>query len=65
MSKVSDFYDDPDEFEADLDSAGTAAVTTREIEFVSGLRDKFEEWGAKMFLSDAQYGWLQRIIDGD
>ncbi len=65
MSKVSDFYDDPDEFEADLDSAGAAAVTAREIEFVSGLRDKFDEWGVKMFLSDAQHAWLQRIIDGD
>lgn len=65
MSKVADFYDDADDFERDLDSAGQAAVTEREIDFVSDLRDKFEEWGAKMFLSDAQYGWLQRLIDGD
>lgn len=62
MSKVIDFYDDADEFESDLDSAARMATTDREID---GLRDKFEEWGGKMFLSDAQYSWLQHIVDGD
>ncbi len=65
MGKILDFYDDQDDFEAALDAADRAAVTDREMEFVSDLREKLEEYGTKMFLSDNQNAWLKRIIDGD
>jgi hypothetical protein len=60
-----DFYDDEEDFEQALDDAQNAAVTDREMAFVDSLRDKFEEWGRKMYLSEAQNAWLGRIIAGD
>lgn len=64
-TKVLDFYDTDEDFETALDDAERAAVTDREMEFVASLRDKFEEWGLKMYLSEAQNSWLERIIAGD
>lgn len=64
-TKVLDFYDTDADFETALDDAESAAVTDREMSFVASLRDKFDEWGRKMYLSEAQNAWLERIIAGD
>lgn len=65
MSKLLDFYADADEFEIELDAAESNARGWKTEEFLDGLRDKYEEWGEDMYLSEAQHAWLQRLADGD
>lgn len=55
---VSDLYDD---FEDVLDVAESKARGAWEEQFVADLRDKFDEYGERMFLSDRQDEILQRI----
>ena len=61
MSRVNDFYTDA-EFEALLDTAEGAAKTDKEETFISDLRERYDEYGDDMFLSDAQNDWLTRIV---
>jgi len=63
MSDILDFYDEGEEFEEVLINAETNAKGEREIEFVDSLRDRFEEYGEFMYLSEAQYEWLERIAN--
>ena len=63
--RVKDWFADASEFEALLDDAEQAAETSREHDFLEGLRERYEEWGMKMYLSDAQHSWLIRIAEGD
>ncbi len=49
------------DFEDILDSAESYAKNDWEEQFVSDLRDKYEEWGDEMFLSDRQADILLRI----
>lgn len=58
-------FEDEDAFERALDQAAHEAANEREEEFVAGLRDRFDEWGERTFLSEAQYSWLERIADGE
>ena len=58
---ILDHFDDIDEFESALEQAETNASTEREMEFVDSIRNKYEEYGERMFLSDAQYSWLTRL----
>lgn len=62
MSKtIIDHFDDIDEFESALEQAETNASKARDIEFVDIIRNKYDEYGERMFLSDAQYSWLMRL----
>ena len=63
MSRLLDHYETTEDFESALDAAESNARTTREEEFLAGLRDKYEEYADRMFLSDAQYAWLERLGD--
>lgn len=58
---ILDHFDDIDRFETTLDAAEVCASTDREMEFVDSIRNKYEEYGERMFLSDAQYSWLTRL----
>ena len=49
------------DFEDILDSAESYAKNDWEEQFVSDLRDKYDEWGDEMFLSDRQADILLRI----
>lgn len=63
MSTILDFYEDEEEFDRQLDDASGNAANNRESEFIRGLRDKFEEYGRRMFLSESQQAWLERIAE--
>lgn len=58
---ILDHFDDIDDFEEVLEQAETHASTEREIEFVDSIRNKYDEYGERMFLSDAQWSWLDRL----
>jgi len=58
--QVQDEYED-DEFESLLSDAEMNAANDWEEKFVSDLRDKFEQYGRRMYLSENQREHLERI----
>lgn len=62
--KVKDQYDER-EFQDLLDEAEENASGNWEKTFVSDLRDKFEEFGTGMYLSEKQDDILNRIANGE
>jgi hypothetical protein len=60
---VQDLYPDESDFETLLDDAEGNAANDWEINFVSDLREKYEKFGRRMFLSQAQQEHLERIAD--
>lgn len=64
MSQVQDIYQD-DEFEELLEDARMNAANDWEEQFVADLKDKFDEYGSRMFLSDAQQEHLERIASDE
>lgn len=64
MSQVSD-HCTREEFEELLDAAEEGARTDREEEFISDLREKWDEYGIDMYLSDKQREGLVAVsIEG-
>ena len=53
MTKVRDLYEER-EFQDLLDEAENNASGSWETKFVSDMRDKFQEYGTGMFISDKQ-----------
>lgn len=64
-TKLEDFITDDDEFEELLDLAMANARSDRAEEFCSDLEEKFEKYGLKMFMSQSQWNWLERLADDD
>lgn len=58
--QVQDEYED-DEFESLLSDAEMNAANDWEEQFVSDLKDKFEQHGRRMYLSENQREHLERI----
>ena len=38
-------------------------ISKKSYDFACDQRDRFEQWGMRMFLSDKQYAWLVSIRD--
>lgn len=64
MSQVQDNYDD-DEFESLLSEAAMNSANDWECQFVADMRDKFEEYGRRMYLSESQQEHLERIASDE
>ena len=62
--KVEDIYTNY-EFEDLLDEAYDNASGRWEENFVSDIRDRYDEHGIRMFLSEKQDEILQKIASGD
>ena len=62
--RVQDLYDE-DDFEDLLDSARMNAANDWEESFVADMKAKFDEYGRRMYLSDAQQAHLERIAGDD
>ena len=60
MSTVADKYED-NEFEDLLDTAASSAANGWEEQFVSDIRNKWEQYGARMYLSEKQEEILNRL----
>ena len=64
MPKVKDHYADG-EFEELLEEAESNAESGWDTEFTEDMRERFDEYGEDMFLSDAQREQLERIANGN
>lgn len=51
------------EFEVILDDARMSASTNKEEDFVKQAKQKYDEYGGRMYWSEAQDRWL-RVIAG-
>ena len=63
MSKLLDHFDSVVEFEELLAEADEQAVTTWQEDFVSDMKDRYEQYGTEMYLSDPQKDVLERIAN--
>lgn len=61
MATIQDMFDSTTEFEDLLSEAETQAESAWEMDFVDGLRDRFTEYGEKMYLTEKQEDILRRI----
>lgn len=62
--KVQDSYTH-DEFEEILDDAEMNAANDWEESFVSDMKQKFEQYGIRMFISERQIEIIERIANGE
>lgn len=62
MSRVSDQFDDPADFQQLLSDAESQAKTEREQEFVADMNEKWEKYGPGMYLTEKQRNWLEEIV---
>lgn len=62
--KVQDLYDE-EEFQSLLDDAEANASNDFEINFVSDMQDRWEQYGKRMYLSDKQREILERIANDE
>lgn len=61
---VSDHYTEGD-FESLLDDAESNAANDWEEEFVSDLKARYQQYGKRMFISQAQRSHIERIAQDD
>lgn len=50
-----------DDFETLLDDAEGNANSDWEMNFTADMREKFEDYGGEMFVSEKQLEWLEKI----
>lgn len=61
---VQDLYDE-DEFEELLENARMNAANDWEEQFVADMKERYEQYGKRMYISDAQQAHLERIANDD
>lgn len=52
---------DYDNFEDLIDAAEDGASTDWEMEFIDGVKEKYEQYGGNMFVSDKQLEVLEKL----
>ncbi|WP_197328758.1 hypothetical protein [Ralstonia syzygii] len=62
--RVQDLYDEQ-EFEELLESARMNAANDWEESFVADMKGRYDQYGRRMYLSDAQQQTLDRIANDD
>lgn len=64
MSQVQDHYTEED-FEELLEDARMNAANDWEESFVADMKSRYDQYGRRMFISDAQQGHLERIANDE
>ena len=64
MSRVQDHYEES-EFEELLESARMNAANDWEEQFVADMKDRYGQYGRRMFISDSQQETLERIANDE
>lgn len=64
MSTVADLYDDS-EFEDLLSEAEANTANGWEEDFVTGIREKWDQYGRRMFISEKQNDILNKIANDE
>ena len=62
--RVQDIYKEP-EFEELLEEARMNAANDWEESFVADMKDRYTQYGRRMFISDSQQEHLERIANDD
>ena len=62
--RVQDLYEEK-EFEELLEDARMNAANDWEESFVADMKDRYTEFGRRMFISDAQKDHLERIANDE
>ena len=62
--RVQDLYDEK-EFEELLDSARMNAANDWEESFVADMKTRYDQYGRRMYISEAQQTTLERIANDD
>jgi hypothetical protein len=62
--RIQDIYDEK-EFEELLESARMNAANDWEESFVSDMKTRFDQYGRRMYISEAQQTTLERIANDD
>ena len=62
--RVQDLYEEK-EFEALIEDARMNAANDWEESFVADMKDRYTEYGRRMFISDAQQQHLERIANDE
>ena len=62
--RVQDLYDEK-EFEELLEGARMNAANDWEESFVADMKARYEEFGRRLFISDAQQSHLERIANDE
>lgn len=62
--RVQDLYDEK-EFEELLEGARMNAANDWEESFVADMKARYDQYGRRMFISDAQQGHLERIANDE
>ena len=62
--RVQDLYEEK-EFEELLEDARMNAANDWEESFVADMKDRYTEYGRRMFISDAQQEHLERIANDE
>ena len=62
--RVQDLYEEK-EFEELLEDARMNAANDWEESFVADMKDRYTEYGRRMFISDAQKDHLERIANDE
>lgn len=63
--RLSDYEYTSDDFEELLDDADLNATKAASLNFVSDMREKFEEFGHDMYLSPKQLEWLKKLAEAE
>lgn len=63
--RVVDMYPCITDFEDILEDARMSACNDKEEEFVKSTKDKYQQWGGRMFWSVKQDQWLRSIAGDD
>lgn len=63
MERIQDHYPDITEFEGLLEDARMNAANDWEEQFAADMQDRYEQYGKRGFLSDAQKAQLERIAN--
>lgn len=63
MAQIQDHYPDLTELEGLLDAARMHAANDWEEQFVADMQERYEQYGKRGFLSDAQKQQLERIAN--
>ena len=58
---VSEFFESPDDFEDLLEAAERQASTKWESVFVADIRERYDLWKARTFLTDPQLAILRKL----
>jgi len=62
VTNVLSFYEDGPDFAKALELATRGCQDQRSNDFVDGLKERFDVYGVKMRLSQAQQDWLCELV---